>query len=335
MGEIQHLFKSDRFHITSGGGYFDADQEQTDINFSPPPVVTNTDVNSYNLYLYSYINFPKDVTFTIGASADFFKKDKKESDDLDVDEDQFSPKFGVTWNPVPNTTLRGAAFRTLRRRILSDRTLEPTQVSGFNQFFDDAEGTDSWRYGIAVDQKFSKSLYGGVEISRRDLEVPYEFYPFPPAGPFIQRTDWEEQLGRAYLYWTPLSWLALSAEYQYEDLERGSDFVGPELFEEIKTHRFPLGIGFFHPCGFSAQLKTTYVDQEGAFGDLYSGFLSGDDQFWVVDGGISYRLPKRLGLVAIEAKNLFDETFNFQDTDPANPWVVPERVISAKCTLAF
>jgi len=335
MGEIQHLFKSDGFHITSGGGYFDADQEQTDVFFSPPPVVTNTDINSYNLYLYSYINFPKDVTFTIGASADFFKRDKKESDDLDLDEDQFSPKFGVTWNPVPNTTLRGAAFRTFRRRILSNQTLEPTQVAGFNQFFDDAEGADSWRYGIAVDQKFSKSLNGGVEISRRDLEVPYEFFPFPPAGPSIQRTDWEEQLGRAYLYWTPLSWLALSAEYQYEDLERGSDFVGPELFEEIKTHRFPLGIGFFHPCGFSAQLKTTYVDQEGKFGDPYSGFLLGDDQFWVVDAGISYRLPKRLGLITVEAKNLFDETFNFQDTDPANPWVVPERVISAKCTLAF
>ena len=335
MGEIQHLFKSDRFHITSGGGYFDADQENTDIYFLPPPVVTSTDINSYNLYLYSYINFPKDVTFTIGASADFFQRDKKESDDLDMDENQFSPKFGVAWNPIPNTTLRAAAFRTLRRPILSNQTLEPTQVAGFNQFFDDAEGTASWRYGIAVDQKFSKSLYGGVEFSKRDIEVPYDFFPFPPAGPSVQRTDWEEQLGRAYLYWTPLSWLALSAEYQYEDLERDPAFVGSELFEEIKTHRFPLGIGFFHPFGFSAGLKATYIDQEGKFGDPFSGFLLGDDQFWVVDAAISYRLPKRLGLVTIEAKNLFDEEFNFQDTDPSNPWTVPERVISAKCTLAF
>jgi hypothetical protein len=208
-------------------------------------------------------------------------------------------------------------------------------VAGFNQFFDDADGADSWRYGIAVDQKFSESLYGGVEFSKREIEVPYEFYRMPPANPSIQRTDWIEQLGRAYLYWTPLSWLALSAEYQYEDLERDPAFVGPELFKEIKTHRFPLGFGFFHSCGFSAQVKTTYVDQTGEFGDPFSGFLLGDDQFWVVDAAISYRLPKRLGFIALEAKNLFDEEFKFQDTDPANPWTVPEQVISVKCTLAF
>jgi len=252
-----------------------------------------------------------------------------------MDEDQFSPKFGIAWNPIHSTTLRAVVFRTLRRRILSDQTLEPTQVAGFNQFFDDAEGADSWRYGIAAAQKFSVSFYGGVEFSKREIEVAYESMPPPPAGPAVQRTDWEEQLGRAYLYWTPLNWLALSAEYQYEDLERDPEFVGPELYAEIKTHRLPLGIGFFHSYGLSAQLKATYVDQEGKFGDPLSGFVLGDDQFWVVDAGISYRLPKRWGLITIEAKNLFDEEFNFQDTNPENPWTVPERVISVKYTLAF
>ena len=335
MGEIQHLFYSDLFHITAGGGYFNGDQDNSEIFFFPPPFVTNTEINSYNLYLYSNINLPKNVTLTVGASADFFEKDNIESDDVDMDENQFNPKFGITWNPVPATTLRAAVFRTLRRRILSDQTLEPTQVAGFNQFFDDGEGSDSWRYGVAVDQKFSASIFGGVEFSKREIEVPYDFYPSPFDPPSVQKTDWEEQLNRAYLYWTPTSWLALSAEYQYEDLERDPAFVGPEYFEEIKTHRFPLGIGFFLPCGFSAQMKTTYVDQEGKFGDPFSGFLEGDDQFWVVDAAISYRLPKRLGLISLEAKNLFDEKFNFQDTDPANPWTVPEQVISAKCTLAF
>lgn len=335
MGEIQHLFYSDLFHITAGGGYFNGDQENSEIFFFPPPFVTNTEINSYNLYLYSNINLPKNVTLTVGASADFFEKDNIESDDLDMDENQFNPKFGITWNPFPATTLRAAVFRTLRRRILSDQTLEPTQVAGFNQFFDDGEGSDSWRYGVAVDQKFSASIFGGVEFSKREIEVPYDFYPSPFDPPSVQKTDWEEQLNRAYLYWTPTSWLALSAEYQYEDLERDPAFVGPEYFEEIKTHRFPLGIGFFLSCGFSAQMKTTYVDQEGKFGDPFSGFLEGDDQFWVVDAAISYRLPKRFGLITIEAKNLFDEKFNFQDTDPANPWTVPEQVISAKVTLAF
>jgi len=92
---------------------------------------------------------------------------------------------------------------------------------------------------------------------------------------------------------------------------------------------------FFSPCGLSTQVKATYVDQEGKFGDPFSGFISDDDQFWVVDAAISYRLPKRWGFITLEIKNLFDEEFNFQDTDPANPWTVPEQVIIGKCTLNF
>jgi tetratricopeptide (TPR) repeat protein len=335
MTEVQHLFNSERFHIISGAGYFDSDQKNADIIFLPPAVVTNNDINSYNVYLYSNINFPKNVTLSIGASADFFERDQKESDNLDIDEDQFNPKFGITWNPIPATTLRAAVFRTLRRRILSDQTLEPTQIAGFNQFFDDGEASDSWRYGIAVDQKFSASLYGGVEFSKREIDVPYDFYPMTAESPSVQETDWEEELARAYLYWTPHRWLALSAEYQYEDLDREPEFVGPEYFKKIETHRLPLGIGFFHPCGISTQVKATYVDQEGKFGDPFSGFISDDDQFWVVDAAISYRLPKRWGFITLEIKNLFDEEFNFQDTDPANPWTVPEQVIIGKCTLNF
>ena len=77
------------------------------------------DVNHTNLYLYSYINFPKNVTLTIGGSGDFF-----DSDSSDVeDEDQFNPKFGITWNPVPATTLRGAVFRVLKRTLITDQTL--------------------------------------------------------------------------------------------------------------------------------------------------------------------------------------------------------------------
>jgi hypothetical protein len=60
---------------------------------------------------------------------------------------QFNPKFGVTWNPLAATTVRAAIFRTLKRTLITDQTLEPTQVAGFNQFFDDINLTETWRYG--------------------------------------------------------------------------------------------------------------------------------------------------------------------------------------------
>jgi outer membrane receptor protein involved in Fe transport len=267
---------------------------------------------------------PKNFTWTFGASVDFFEGGIK-------DRDQFNPKLGLTWNPFPSSTLRAAVFKVLTRPLISSQTLEPTQVAGFNQFFDDTEGSDSWRYGIGLDQKFPVALYGGVEFSWREMEVPFE----TPGGQ-VREADWEEELGRAYLYWTPKTWLALSAEYQYERIKRGpSPAFGEEQIAKSQTHRIPLGINFFHTWGFSAGLKATFIDQEGEFVDSLGLIVPGDDQFWVVDASIGYRLPKRWGLITIEARNLFDEEFKFQDTDPKNPLISPERLILARFTLAF
>jgi hypothetical protein len=199
-GEIQHLFRSRYLNIVGGTGYFYINAEQDlglTLRIGPRTITvrgtSSEDVNHTNLYLYSYVNFPKNVTFTLGASGDFFHTDSPETESRN----QFNPKFGVTWNPFPATTVRAAAFRVLKRTLISDQTLEPTQVAGFNQFFDDLNSTESWRYGLAVDQKFPQNLYGGVELSRRDLEVPFQ--QVTSTAIRIRRADWNEYLGRAYL----------------------------------------------------------------------------------------------------------------------------------------
>jgi outer membrane receptor protein involved in Fe transport len=328
LAEVQHLFRFERFQVASGVGYYSADSDET-VTFQPqvPPIFVNSSstqsIRHTNLYAYSLINYPKNVTWTIGGSGDFF-------DSKILDRDQFNPKFGFTWNPFPDTTVRAAVLRVLRRMLISDQTIEPTQVAGFNQFFDDTRGTESWRYGIGIDQKFPKGIYGGVEYSERDLEVPIR----APGGQ-VRETDREEQLGRAYVNWTLHPWVALSGEYQFERFEREPDAPGAENIVELETHRFPLGISFFHPLGFNARLKATYIDQEGEFGSSIQGVEQKDDHFWTVDASIGYRLPRRWGLITLEGRNLFDEEFNFQDTDPANPRIYPERVIFGKFTLAF
>ena len=324
LTEVQHLFRFERFNIISGGGYFKSDQKLVIATSLSSPEVDKSDTHHKNLYVYSHISYPKNLTFTIGASADFFEG-------ITDNRDQFNPKLGLTWNPFPDTTLRAAVFRVLDKPMISSQTIEPTQVAGFNQFFDDGEAVESWRYGIGIDQKLSRNLYGGAELSKRDLDVPFVTTAFR-----VIRADWEERLGRAYFYWTPHKCLAASAEYQYERFERETEF-GREYIRMLKTHRLPLGINFFHPLGFIARMRFTYVNQEGEFVDPDTLESTGTDhdQFWVVDASLGYRLPKRFGLITVEARNLFDKSFKFQDTDPANPKIQPERLIFAKFTLAF
>jgi tetratricopeptide (TPR) repeat protein len=340
--ELQHLLRSGRFSIITGAGYFKIGRRETVTTEIPlpPPLpsltltdVTDTGVRHTNLYLYSNINYPDTVTWTIGGSTDFLKGEG-------LDRNQFNPKLGLTWRILPGSSLRAAVFRTLKRTLITDQTLESTQVAGFNQFFDDGEGTEVWRYGIAVDQRFSKDIYGGAEYSRRDLEVPFTSICLPPlcGAPTVDvlKADWNENTGRAYFYWTPHSWLALSAEYRYEKFSRDPEFVAG--IKHVETHSFPLGIGFFHPGGFSARMKANYINQKGEFqsqGSPPGIFDSGADDFWLVDASLSYRLPNRLGLISLIAKNLFDKSFKFQDIDPASPAIQPKRSVFLKFTLAL
>ena len=329
-GEIQHLFRSEWLNIVTGGGHIRLKREDdVSVDLFGAPLdrsTTDLDVNHTNLYLYSYITPIQNLKFTFGASGDIFNPD---DDDEQKDQDQFNPKFGVTWNPFANTTVRGAAFRALKRTLITDQTVEPTQVAGFNQFFDEVNATDYWVYGGAIDQKFSQSLYAGAEFTYRNLNVPHT------EDDSVVNANWEEYLARAYLFWTPHQWLALSAEYLFEELDRDGNYA--EGAEDSETHWIPLGINFFHPSGLSASVKGTYVNQDGSFErkDDVGTFRAGDDDFWLLDAAINFRLPKRYGLLTVGVSNLTDEDFEFFDSDRDNPRFQPDRVFFGKVTLSL
>jgi Tfp pilus assembly protein PilF len=333
--ELQHQFRKGLVHITSGLGYYSEDRQDistlTIVLPFPPITITSItteedDIRNTNLYIYSLLNFPKSMTWTLGTSVDIL-----EGQLLDKTQTDPNLKLGLTWDILSSTTLRAAIFRVTKRSLITDQTLEPTQVAGFNQFFDDANVTRSWRYGFGVDQEFSPSLNGGLELSQRDLETPFTNIITSE----VSVSDWAEQLGRAYLNCTPYDWLALRAEYLFERFDRQTDDTGLEDIFKLRTHRVPLGVSLFHPSGVSAQVQTTYVDQQGEFGNASTGIEPDDDQFWVFDASVSYRLPKRWGIVSIEARNLLDEEFNFQDMDTKNPTIYPESLILAKFTLSY
>jgi len=63
--------------------------------------------------------------------------------------------------------------------------------------------------------------------------------------------------------------------------------------------------------------------------------VPGHDSFWLVDTGINYRLPKRYGFVTVGASNLFDQQFNYFDTDFNNSRIHPGRMVFGKVTLAL
>jgi tetratricopeptide (TPR) repeat protein len=325
--ELQHLFRSRYVNVVTGVGYFDIHGRiDRGIGFNLPPLLTveeviPLDLVHYNAYAYAYVTPVRSLTLTLGLSGDVTEGD---SEDV-AGKEEINPKVGLMWTPLPSTTIRAAAFKVLKRTLITDQTLEPTQVAGFNQFFDDFNGTEAWRYGVAVDQKFTRNLFGGVEFSLRELQVPF----IDPDR--VVTEDADEQLFRTYLFWAPHPYLALRAEYV---LERFKSQARHSLPQRVDTHRVPLGIGFFHPSGFSAYLQVSYINQDVKL-ERPAGSRSGRDDFVLVDPAISYRLPNRYGFITVGATNVFDEDFRYFDRDLKNPSIQPDRMFYGKITLAL
>lgn len=331
--ELSYIQRTDRIKFISGGGYFNNDRRDLyieDIEYEPYYRGTeDSEIDHTNIYLYTHLHPLQDVTLTLGGSGDFYRPDDHDYADT---VNQFNPKFGITWNPFSDTTLRAAAFRVLKRTLISNQTLEPTQVAGFNQFFDEINSTDYWVYGTAVDQKFTENLYGGVEFTYRDLDVPYFNWRYQQ----VKSADWEENIARTYLFWTPHKWLAFSAEYLFEKLERSEEFS--EGASSADTHQFPLGFKLFHPSGASLSVKGTYFHQEGEFyrnlEDAYIYYPKEND-FFVLNAALRYRFPQRKGFFTLGVNNLTDEDFHYFDSDPDNPRYLPGRVVYSKVTLTL
>ena len=341
--ELQYLPRIGDFNIVAGLGRYDLNREQDTREFRTlggiplqrqiSPQKNEFDLDHNNIYAYSQLKFPDSLTWTAGISADIFDDNRS----ADLDRDQVNPKFGIVWNIVQSSIFRAAGFRVLKRTLVANQTIEPTQVAGFNQFFDDPNGTESWRYGFAFDQKFSLNWFGGVELTFRDLEVPLQ----RNQTTFLDEKR-DEQLHRAYLYWTPNDRFAISAEYILERLSRDFDpgFASTDNPNLIKTHRAPLGIAYFDPNGVFATLKATYVDQDAEFPNIQGTADEFSDSFYVIDTSIGYRLPNRWGVLSLDVKNLLDENFRFQDNtgleqDPQLPLFQPERSIVFRFTLSI
>ncbi len=351
-GEAQFIHQADRWQLVTGLRYNAQDLDETLTLAFPiddPPfliedtTVSNFDTDYLNAYAYGTTAVTGELTVTVGAGAIW-------QDGQLFSKDRVTPKLGLTWQPTASTTFRAAYFSTLEGNSFSRQdiapSLEPTPVAGFNQFFAGLEGEEAERIGAGLDHRFSEELAGGIEYSVRDLEEPYLALPEFPEDPILEEeADVREYAGRAYLYYAPAeSWgnltRALTLEYQYDRARNEAEFT-PLSYLRIETHRVPVQVRFFHTSGLAFGAGATWVDQDGLFQapptgpDPFTPPANAGDSFVTFDAFVGYRLPGRRGVLRIEARNLLGNEFQFQDVDPENPRIYPERVVLAKLTVAF
>ncbi|MEA3242175.1 MAG: TonB-dependent receptor, partial [Pseudomonadota bacterium] len=337
--EAQFLYRQHRYNIVAGGGRYDVDYTGgTVLDWTPvfpfacppsppfPPVPcllpAQPDSQQDAVYLYSNITYPRNLTWTLGLGYDSVEL-------YNDDNDRYSPKLGAQWDISSGTRLRLAYFESVKRSLVVEQSIEPTQVSGFNQFYDENNGSRSDNYGAAIDAHFSAALYSGLEYMRRDVDVQQINTEFATKS-YEKR---EEDSYRAYFNWALNKRLALTAEYRLEKIDNGNN-PGPR---QLDTASVPVGLNFFHPDGIFASVGVSYVDQE--IKRQFSSQRESDD-FTLVDVSLGYRLPKRYGIIGVEVQNLFDKNFSYQDrnfmtSELVPPEYIPDRTILGRISLNF
>jgi len=363
--EGQFLYQGDRFNLVAGAAYARVTAVGTltsvnNVTIQPPPIVIDCPIpiapcpvpgfplvltpppvpatatltfpllsstDDYRSYAYLNYDVTDSLMLTGGLSYSDFEQEL-------IDSARWSPKFGVQWQATENLRLRAAYTRVIKPVLASNRLLEPTQVAGFNQFFDDTDASRSERYGVAFDWRVNADLYAGSELSWRDVDHASVLLNLNRAT-FDER---REELHRAYLYWTPTRRVALALEGVYDSFENAAP---NQIFpRKVITRSFPLTATYFHPGGLFASATATYVSQKVV--RQASTLAQGKSSFATVDLSVGYRLPKRHGVISLSVENLFDRAMRYQDDsfrsfgeESSGSPFVPERTVMGRFTLSY
>lgn len=327
--EAQYLFRDKYFNMIIGGG-----ASFRESNSSNPSPDINDKYERKNAYLYTFWNLPNNISTTLGFSYSSFHAKRNSVSAYQINE--FDPKLGIQWDLTKDLRLRLAWIETIKNDLLVQQTIEPTQVAGFNQFFDDPNGTKSKRQGVGLDLHILSNLYGGIESSIRKLKIPF----------IDKKGDHEqtEQIYRAYLYGLINTNWSVTGEFAFESFKRNKIIAGSNP-SNIQTLSSPVSINYFNPGGIFAKVTGTFVRQNIDRGipilsDPNIGKTEGLSDFFIVDAVAGYRLPARRGLLSFEVKNIFNEDFYYRNTwlqvsEPVLPRYIPSRTFFLQLTLNY
>ncbi|MFK7857335.1 MAG: FecR domain-containing protein [Granulosicoccus sp.] len=341
--ELQVASRSSDVERVVGVGY--SSQQSEESCRGSPLSQAEVDHSVAYAYVFPSHQFAKNsgVDYTLGIGLD----------DLDlrgVRSRNISPKLGVNGRNG-RIRWRSVLARTITRTLATNRTLEPTQVAGFNQLYDDFAGTVSTIGGVGaglhlgpVKASSEGDTYLDVELVHRHLDKPTATDKACPPGRPSETTEFEERRYSIGVY-NSTRWLSVALQYEYEEYISPSGARSQEFFVNSTTDRISVDLGVRLNRHIQLSFKPQYITQRGTFFNPFETRVGrqvypGRDSFWTVDAALRFQLDAIMstrfaGFLSIEFENLFDKEFNFQESDPNVPSVSYERTLTARLQMSF
>jgi Tfp pilus assembly protein PilF len=249
---------------------------------------------------------------------------------------QLSPKAGLIWTPMKDTTIRFAYTRSLGGTSVDQSyQLEPSQVAGFIQSFRsvipesvsaESPGAEFESYGFSLEQKFGTGTYLGLNgqiLNSRDRQVVGAFDVLFPELPYgvpsglRERLDYHEKtlqftanqlLGREWSVGAQYGISQAVLNNNFIDVPDGLRFVNfvPRQQTEAVLQQAGLFAIYNHPSGFFLQGEAMWKAQNNTG---YTPNLPGDD-FWQFNAFAGYRFLDRKAELRLGLLNIGGQDYN-------------------------
>ncbi len=113
-GEAAAYLTRDRFNLVAGVSVFSGSDQLSPTLFGRAVPITTAPTNDHSLWLYGNLLPVPGLRLTLGGDFDRQRA-------IVRSKAEFDPKLGISWTALPNTTLRGAWFETLKRPLIAPR----------------------------------------------------------------------------------------------------------------------------------------------------------------------------------------------------------------------
>lgn len=338
--ELLYAVRGTRYGLIAGGGHYrERSRSRQDLSlcclFGPEPLSTPlappTRARTTHDTAFAYLDLRPLPWAKLHLGASHAALDARRP----VSVSRTSAKLGARIRLAPATTLGLAAFEGVKGPKYRDQTLEPTHFAGFNQLFDDLDGTRWRRRAVGLDHRFAAGGGAGFEWSHRRLAVPGL-----GCGSADCLADWDERLHRAYLELPLGRRAAVAAAWHFERLAlAGNPADSPSLPYRVRTELLPLSLWLRPAARLAAQLEAVRVHQRAAVADGLGGVAARTTRYWLANARLAYLRADRRAALSVAVYNLFDRRAAFQNTDfsgnPRVPLFYPERTVLLQASLRF
>lgn len=308
--DVQHVFRADTWSVVSGANHADISNKRlTVFEFVPPPCLFgdcmsrgNDDLYQTALYGYGIWAPNRNISITTGVSLDRFHEKNY------IEKSRFDPKLGLRWKLTPTFTLRAAVFRTMRRGMVANATLEPTQIAGFGQFYDEYNGTVTLNRSIGFDYAFGADSTLLADFTHRKFDSPKVI------GEGITTRDGVDETIARLAVSTGVGRNTIvgieSVMDRYTRRDSGDGSWVPTL---VNTGAVTPSIRWFHPFGWFSIGSVNVVRQEVRRIQDHPYGPGGVSNFQTVDFSVGWRKPGTASFISVDARNVLDHRFLYLD----------------------